>query len=125
VYEVGLSKGFTAWHVMPGMEGPEGELHSHDYRFDVVVARAELDERGMVCDLDLLDSALGDAIGIVADRNLEVIRPADADAVTVEILARWAHGELATRLAGDVQLSVRAWESPEAFGGYAAPSNDS
>ena len=125
MYEVGLSKGFTAWHVMPGMEGPEGELHSHDYRFDVVVARAELDERGMVCDLDLLDSALGDAIGIVADRNLEVIRPADADAVTVEILARWAHGELATRLAGDVQLSVRAWESPEAFGGYAAPSNDS
>ena len=125
MYEVGLSKGFTAWHVMPGMEGPEGELHSHDYRFDVVVTRAELDERGMVCDLDLLDSALDHAIGIVADRNLEVIRPADADAVTVEILARWAHGELATRLAGDVQLSVRAWESPEAFGGYAAPSNDS
>lgn len=110
---------------MPGMEGPEGELHTHDYRLDVVIARAELDERGMVCDLDVLEATLDDIVAIVAGRNLEVIQPADTEAVTVEVLSRWAHDELASRLSIDAELSVRAWESPVAFGGYAAPIRSS
>ena len=70
VYEVGVSKSLVAWHVMPEMEGPEGELHSHDYRLDIVVSRAELDERGMVCDIDLLEGALEKVVGIVVGKNL-------------------------------------------------------
>ena len=125
MYEVGIYKSFEAWHVMPHMEGPEGELHPHDYRFDVVVSRAELDDRGMVCDLDVLDAALDKVVGVVDGQNLEVIQPPDAEAVTVEVLARWAHGELAAQLAIDADVSVRAWESPVAFGGYAAPIRSS
>jgi len=121
VYEVGLSKSFVAWHVMPGMDGPEGELHSHDYRLDIVVSRRELDDQGMVCDLDVVEAALDKVVGVVADRNLEVIQPSDADAVTVEVFARWAHGVLAADLGIAADLSVRVWESPVAFGGYAAP----
>jgi 6-pyruvoyltetrahydropterin/6-carboxytetrahydropterin synthase len=123
MYEVGASETVTAWHMMPGMEGPEGQLHSHDYRIDVVVAREELDEQGMVCDLDVLRAALGDTTSIVRDQNLEIIQPEDADAVTVEIFARWLHDELHAALRGsssDAMLSVRVWETPEAFGGYAA-----
>ena len=37
MYEVGTSREVRAYHVMPGMPPPEGERHSHDYRFDVVV----------------------------------------------------------------------------------------
>jgi 6-pyruvoyltetrahydropterin/6-carboxytetrahydropterin synthase len=125
MYEVGLSKSFLAWHVMPDMEGPEGELHSHDYRLDVVVSRGGLDERGMVCDLDLLDSALEKVIGVVADQNLEIIQPREAEVVTVEVFARWIHVELASQLPPDADLSVRVWESPLAFGGYAAPIKSS
>ena len=121
MYEVGLSKGFLAWHVMPGMEGPEGKLHSHDYRLDVVVAREKLDDRGMVCDLDVLEAALDKVVGVVADQNLDIIKPPDAEAVTVEVLARWSHSELASQLGIEAELSIRVWESPVAFGGYAAP----
>jgi 6-pyruvoyltetrahydropterin/6-carboxytetrahydropterin synthase len=123
VYEVGASELVTAWHVMPGMEGPEGELHSHDYRIEVVVTREELDDDGMVCDLDVLRAALAGATAQVRDRNLEVIQPEDADAVTVEIFARWIHDQLSAALAGadgEGTLQVRVWETPEAFGGYAA-----
>ena len=60
MYQVGTSTEVRALHVMPGVEGPEGELHAHDYRLEVVVGRAELDERGMVCDLDVLDAALAE-----------------------------------------------------------------
>jgi 6-pyruvoyltetrahydropterin/6-carboxytetrahydropterin synthase len=123
MYEVGANENVTAWHVMPGMEGPEGQLHSHDYRIDVVVAREDLDEQGMVCDLDVLREALGGATARVRDQNLEIIQPENADAVTVEIFARWLHDQLDAALRGtsdDAVLSVRVWETPEAFGGYAA-----
>ena len=120
MYQVGTAIEFPAQHVMPGMEGPEGRLHEHDYRLDVVVEREKLDDRGMVCDLDVLDTALQRIDGIVRGRNLEIIRPADADAVTVEVFARWAHDTLAAELRGSgaEMLSVRVWESSFAFGGY-------
>jgi 6-pyruvoyltetrahydropterin/6-carboxytetrahydropterin synthase len=122
VYETGTALPVRAFHVMPGMPPPEGERHSHDYRLDVVVRREDLDERGMVVDLDLLDQALRDAAAQVDGADLETIRPADAEAVTVEIFARWLHGQLAAalgRLPG-VTLAVRVWESSTAFGGYTA-----
>jgi 6-pyruvoyltetrahydropterin/6-carboxytetrahydropterin synthase len=121
VYEVGTNERVTAWHVMPGMEGPEGQLHSHDYRIDVAVRRDDLDEQGMVCDLDVLRAALGAATDHVRDRNLEIIQPEDADAVTVEIFARWVHDRVRVALGGTGgTLQVRVWETPDAFGGYTA-----
>jgi 6-pyruvoyltetrahydropterin/6-carboxytetrahydropterin synthase len=120
MYEVGLSKSFRAWHVMPEAEGPEGKLHPHDYRLDVVIAREDLDARGMVCDLDVVEDALERAVAQVAGKDLELIRPAGVPAVTVEVLARWAHDQLCALVAGAARgrLSVRVWESPDAFGGY-------
>jgi 6-pyruvoyltetrahydropterin/6-carboxytetrahydropterin synthase len=122
MYQVGTSAEVRALHIMPGAPPPEGELHAHDYRIEVILERAELDDRGMVCDLDVLEEALADVTVTVRDVDLEVIRPADADAVTVEVFARWAHSALAPVMRGqgvDV-LTVRVWESPVAFGGYTA-----
>jgi 6-pyruvoyl-tetrahydropterin synthase len=100
------------------MPPPEGERHSHDYRFDVVVRRDDLDERGMVVDLDLLDRALTDAAARVDGADLEKV--VDAEAVTVEVFARWLHGRLSAALGPlpGATLAVRIWESPVAFGGY-------
>jgi 6-pyruvoyltetrahydropterin/6-carboxytetrahydropterin synthase len=122
-YQVGTSLGVRALHVMPGMEGPEGRLHPHDYRLDVVVERDGLDERGMVCDLDVLNAALREAAARVKGRDLDEIRPPDAEAVTVEVFARWLHGELAepVRMAGGERLMVRVFENEVAFGGFSAP----
>lgn len=123
MYEAGTATEVRASHVMPGMEGPEGRLHAHDYRLEVIVERAELDERGWVCDLDVLDAALAAAAAQVQGKELEVIRPEAAEAVTVEVFARWLHAALAqaVRDAGGQVLRVRVWESAVAFGGYAAP----
>jgi 6-pyruvoyltetrahydropterin/6-carboxytetrahydropterin synthase len=123
VYEVGTAVEVRALHVMPGHEGPEGQLHAHDYRLEVVVGRAALGPEGMVCDLDILDEALQRVADRLRDADLQVIRPPDAEAVTVEVFARWLHGTLAdaVRASGGTDLAVRVWESPEAFGGYRAP----
>src|SRR5690348_18312462 len=120
--EVGLSRSVRAFHIMPGLPGPEGQLHDHDYRIEVVVDRAQLDDRGMVCDLDVLEAALTELTGRVEDRNLEEIRPAEAEAVTVEVFARWVHDTLSPVVAatGGETLAVQVWENPVAFGGYRA-----
>ena len=122
-YEVGLSRNVRALHVMPGLPGPEGQLHDHDYRIEIVVSRDQLDDRAMVCDLDVLEEALTGLTKRIEGRNLEEIRPADAEAVTVEVFARWVHDTLSGALAtaGGATLAVRIWETPVAFGGYRGP----
>ena len=120
MYQVGTAIEFDAQHIMPGVEGPEGVLHSHDYRLEVVIEREKLDDRGMVCDLDVLEAVLQKIDGIVRGQNLEVIRPVDAEAVTVEVFARWAHDFLAEQIreSGADTLAVRVWENTLSFGGY-------
>jgi 6-pyruvoyltetrahydropterin/6-carboxytetrahydropterin synthase len=124
MYETGAIRTVRAFHVMPGVEGPEGERHAHDYRVEVVVGCAQLDARAMGIDLDVLDAALERALSVVAEADLdERIRPAGAQAVTVEIFARWIFDQLteAAGAAGGETLAVRVWESPTAFGGYNGP----
>ena len=126
-FEVGASAALRALHRIPWLPPPEGDLHAHDYRIEIVVERTALDSRGMVCDLDLVEAALRDAVGALEGKDLETIRPPDAEAVTVEILARWFHSRLAEpiRVAGGEALAVRVWESATAFGGYRAPVSTS
>jgi 6-pyruvoyltetrahydropterin/6-carboxytetrahydropterin synthase len=95
---------------MPGLPGPEGQLHDHDYRIEIVVDREQLDERGMVCDLDVLEAALTELTSRVDGRNLEEIRPAEAEAVTVEVFARWVHDSLSpTVLAAGGETLAGRW----------------
>src|ERR1700727_921911 len=111
--EVGLSRGVRAFHIMPGLPGPEGQLHDHDYRIEIVVDREQLDDRGMVCDLDVLEAALTELTNRVDGRNLEEIRPAEAEEVTVEVFARWVHDTLSPVVpaAGGESLAARGWEN--------------
>ena len=122
-FEIGASAPLRALHRIPWLPPPEGDLHAHDYRVEVIVERAELDEQGMVCDLDLVVAALGEAVGFLEGKDLDVVvRPPDVEAVTVEILARWLHEWLAGSIAraGGERLAVRVWESQTAYGAYRA-----
>ena len=123
MHQVGTGIEVRALHVMPGAPEPEGSLHAHDYRIEIVIERVDLDNRGMVCDLDILDAALASVVDEVRDKDLDRIRPDGVEAVTVEVFARWLHDQLAepVKVAGGETLTVRVWESPFAFGGYSGP----
>jgi 6-pyruvoyl-tetrahydropterin synthase len=122
-FEVGASRPLRALHRLPWGTEAERQPHEHDYRIEVVVEREHLDDRGVVCDLDVLGAGLDEVLARLEGRDLDEIRPADADGVTVEILARWLHGSLldVVRRAGGESLAIRVWEAPDAFGGYRAP----
>jgi 6-pyruvoyltetrahydropterin/6-carboxytetrahydropterin synthase len=120
MFEVGAVASFRAFHVMPDQPPPEDRRHPHDYRVEVVAERERLDDRGMVCDLDVVVSSLGDAAGRLRDRDLADV--CGTDPVTVEILASWIHRELGGPLGADGAevVAVRVWESDDAFGGVRA-----
>jgi 6-pyruvoyltetrahydropterin/6-carboxytetrahydropterin synthase len=122
-FEVGASADLRALHRIPWLPPPEGDLHEHEYRVEVVIERATLDGRGMAIDLDVVEAALREAVAAIEGKDLDSIRPPEAEAVTVEILAQWFHARLADAIAaaGGEALAVRVWESPTAFGGYRAP----
>src|SRR4029453_9501765 len=61
-FEVGTSAALRAMHRIPWLPPPEGDLHEHDYRVEVVVQRETLDGRGMVCDLDVVGAARRGAV---------------------------------------------------------------
>jgi 6-pyruvoyl-tetrahydropterin synthase len=121
-FEVGASKPLRALHRLPWGTEEERQPHEHDYRIEVVIERDGVDERGVVCDLDILRAGLDDVLGRLEGRDLDEIRPPDHEGVTVELLARWLHGALAgvVREAGGDVLAIRVWEAPDAFGGYRA-----
>ena len=121
-YEVGAVALFEAFHLVPGAEGAEGKLHPHRYRMEVTVTRPGLDERGMVVDLEAFLPAVRSLASDLHGKDLAFIKPDDAESVTVEVLSKWAHGALAplARGQGAETLSVRVWESEDAFGGYSA-----
>src|ERR1700677_1374423 len=97
--EVGLSRSVRAFHIMPGLPGPEGQLHDHDYRIEIVVEREQLDGRGMVCAVDVLEAALTELSRRVGDRTRQEKRPAEAEPLTVEVFARWVHDTLSPAVA--------------------------
>ena len=125
MFETGTARQVVSFHVMPDMPPPEGERHSHNYRLELVASRNELDERGMVVDLDVLDGALGELTALLDGADLDKIAGPElgTDAVTVEAFAMWVHGRIAAALGsvGGASLSVRVWESETMFGGYTAP----
>jgi 6-pyruvoyl-tetrahydropterin synthase len=122
-FEVGASRPLRALHRLPWGTDAEREPHAHDYRVEVVVEREHLDDRGVVCDLDVLGAGLEEVLRSLDGRDLDEMLSADADGVTVEMLARWLHGSLVdvVRRAGGETLAIRVWEAPDAFGGYRAP----
>jgi 6-pyruvoyl-tetrahydropterin synthase len=120
MFEVGATTRFRAHHRMPSRPPPENELHAHEYRVEVVAERQSLDERGMVCDIDVVTTCLAEAVERARDRDLADV--CEADVATVEILASWIHTQLAPPLRDDGAelLAVRVWESEDAFGGIRA-----
>src|ERR1022692_1432089 len=97
--EVGLSRSVHAFHIMPGLPGPEGQLHDHDYRIEIVVAREQLDDRGMGCVLVVLEGALPEHPSRIEGLTPRETPPAGAKAVIGEVFPRWVHDSLSPAVA--------------------------
>jgi 6-pyruvoyltetrahydropterin/6-carboxytetrahydropterin synthase len=117
-FEVGVVAQFTAEHHLVGDFGPASSPHIHDYRVEAAAASSQLQADGTSLDITIVQRALGGAIADLAGRDLNTIPALAEPNPTAEVVARYLFERMARDVAGLV--SVRVWESPEAYAAYAS-----
>lgn len=117
-YALGVNSDFSARHFLFGGEfGPEGELHAHDYRVEVVIEGDELDEHGFLVDIVRVNEEVGRLTDRYRDATLNELPELDGVNPGVEAFARVFAEALRGGLdvGGLSALSVKIWENERAW----------
>jgi 6-pyruvoyltetrahydropterin/6-carboxytetrahydropterin synthase len=121
-FSVGVVAHFTAEHHLVGDFGPATARHAHNYKVDVLVSGDSLRPDSTLFDITRLQAALSMVTGHLDGRDLNELAELATSNPTAETVARYIHQRVAPALAsqGLTGMTVRVWESPEAYASYAA-----
>ena len=123
-FEVGASADLRALHRIPWLPPPEGELHAHDYRVEVVVRGDTLSPDGMLLDLDQLNAALSDCLAELDSADLDQLPSFAGVNTTVEMVAAHIWEQVRDRLPaghGLGALRVTLFETADAWASIDRP----
>jgi 6-pyruvoyl-tetrahydropterin synthase len=124
MFEVGVARTFHALHQLEGEEASASHEHSHDYRCKVVVRGADLDENGMLLDLDALGAAVTECLGELDAADLDALPAFAGRSTTVETVAEHIWDHVRERLASATSLlglRVTVYESADAWASVDRP----
>ena len=117
MYEIYVAARFEAAHRLVGNFGPAARTHGHTYRMEVILRGQHLADDGTLYDIGELGQAVEELAGSMHYRDLNEV-PGLADVnTTAEAVASYCWEKLAQSLRGRGldSLTVRIWESPEAY----------
>lgn len=103
VYELTVQTEFCAAHAI-WIRGEREALHGHNWRVSVVVAGAELDRDGLLCDFHEVERALGAVVAPWRDRSLNDVVPFGPDGRGLNPTAE----HVARQIAMGVEAGTRA-----------------
>lgn len=115
-YRMKIVTDFAAAHLLRGYPGICSRLHGHNWKVDVEVIAAELDEIGMGMDFRDIKAATNELIGALDHRNLNEIPPFDEINPTAENISAYIFEGLSKKLNNE-RVSVNAvtiWETDRA-----------
>ena len=117
-YALGVSTDFSAQHYLVGGDfGPEGELHAHDYRVEVVLEGDELDEHGFLVDIVRVNAELGRLVERYRDKTLNDLPELEGLNPGCEAFSRVFAESLRAGLNPKnlSSLTVKIWENERAW----------
>ena len=117
MYEIYVATRFEAAHRLVGDFGPAARTHGHTYRMEVILRGQHLADDGTLYDIGELGQAVEGLAGSMHYRDLNEV-PGLADVnTTAEAVASYCWEKLAQSLRGRGldSLTVRIWESPDAY----------
>jgi len=122
MFEITISRVFSAAHAIRLYDGTLEPLHGHNWSVDVTVAAEELDDIEVVMDFHVLEKAVDELLARADNRDLNDIAPFaggdDGDGEpavnpTAERVAWWVGTQVAAALPARARLvSVRVGEAP-------------
>ena len=124
MFEVGVARTFHALHQLEAEEASASHEHSHDYRCEVVVRGAELDENAMLLDLDALGAAVTACLAELDAADLDTLPAFAGRSTTVETVAEhvWDHvRDLLAPASSLLGLRVTVYESADAWASVDRP----
>ena len=124
-YRVGVLQDFVAQHYLVGGDfGPEGSLHSHHYRAELVVTGSRLDRHGFLVDIVRLREELDRLVDGYRDRTLNDLPEFAGLNPGVEVVARVMGERLSRAFAGDglASLTLKLWEHDSAWASFRTES---
>ena len=119
-YTLKIVTDFAAAHTLRDYPGSCSRLHGHNWKVEVEVRAAALDEAGMVLDFKLIRRATHEVIEQYDHQYLNEIAPFDTLNPTAENIAAVIHRAVAAKL-NDGRVSVSAttiWETDRACARY-------
>jgi 6-pyruvoyltetrahydropterin/6-carboxytetrahydropterin synthase len=117
MYEIYVAARFEAAHRLVGDFGPATRTHGHTYRMEVIVRGQHLKGDGTLYDIGELGQAVEGLASSMHYRDLNEVPGLEEVNTTAEEVASFCWKRLAEPLhsQGLDSLTVRIWESPDAY----------
>jgi 6-pyruvoyltetrahydropterin/6-carboxytetrahydropterin synthase len=117
MYEVYVAARFEAAHRLVGDFGAATRTHGHTYRMEVIVRGQYLGDDGTLYDIGELGQAVEELAGSMHYRDLTEVPGLAEVNTTAEAVASFCWDKLAQPIRGKGldSLTVRIWESPDAY----------
>jgi len=120
LYEVTITRSFSAAHTLRDIGGKCESLHGHNFRVEVTVSGESLDEEGLLVDFRLLKRVTEETLEAIDHRHLNELAMFAEMNPSSERLAKWIHDRIAEEISSErVRVSrVVVWESDDARATY-------
>ena len=117
MYEIYFAARFEAAHRLVGNFGPATRTHGHTHRLEVILRGQQLGDDGTLYDIGELGQAVEGLAGSMHYRDLNEVPGLQGVNTTAEAVASYCWDKLAESLRGRGlnSLTVRIWESPDAY----------
>lgn len=114
MFEIAVEHTFAAGHALRNYRGKCENVHGHNYRVQVTVRGAELDQTGMLADFVVIKKLLRDVCEPMDHVFINDMKPFDTINPTAENMARYICEQLQQGLKttnGAAVAEVKVWET--------------
>ena len=114
MFEVSVEQTFAAGHALRDYKGKCENVHGHNYRVQVTVQGAQLDQTGLLVDFIDIKRLMGDAIEYLDHRFIKDLPPFDQINPSAENIAKYFHDRLSMGFQASTSArisEVRVWET--------------
>ena len=118
MFEICVEHTFAAAHALRNYYGKCENLHGHNYRVQVGMEGAELDETGLLFDFAKLKSQLRMTSEYLDHQYLNELKPFDQINPSAENIAKFICEDMQSKLENGSIAYVRVWETETSYAVY-------
>ena len=118
MFEICVEHTFAAGHALRNYHGKCENVHGHNYRVQVAIEGAQLDETGLLYDFSDLKRRLRSTTEYLDHQFINDLKPFDDINPSAENIAKFIYEEIQRDLKQAAISYVKVWETDTSFAVY-------